>query len=205
MNDLSEEDIMSKNKQKELEKEIIDGQDEAIDENKSTEDIEDTLENEIPEEEVEELDELTKTQQELTDLKDKYLRLYSEFENFRRRTAKEKLDLIQTANEGLLLSLLSVVDDFERANNAYSKNSKISDVKEGIDLIFNKLQNALQQKGLKSMDTKKGAAFDTELHDALTQIPAPSKKLKGKIIDTIEKGYSIGDKVIRHAKVVIGN
>jgi len=205
LNDLSEEDIMSKNKQKELEKEIIDGQDEAIDENKSTEDIEDTLENEIPEEEVEELDELTKTQQELTDLKDKYLRLYSEFENFRRRTAKEKLDLIQTANEGLLLSLLSVVDDFERANNAYSKNSKISDVKEGIDLIFNKLQNALQQKGLKSMDTKKGAAFDTELHDALTQIPAPSKKLKGKIIDTIEKGYSIGDKVIRHAKVVIGN
>lgn len=205
MNDLSEEDIMSKNKQKELEKEIIGGQEEAIDENKSTEDIEDTSENEIPEEEVEELDELTKTQQELTDLKDKYLRLYSEFENFRRRTAKEKLDLIQTANEGLLLSLLSVVDDFERANNAYSKNSKISDVKEGIDLIFNKLQNALQQKGLKSMDTKKGAAFDTELHDALTQIPAPSKKLKGKIIDTIEKGYSIGDKVIRHAKVVIGN
>ena len=198
---------MGKAKQeKELGKESL----EAAMEDKELENSEDNLKivedqtEQESQEEVEEEDELSKSQRELAEMKDKYLRLYSEFENFRRRTSREKLDLIVTANEGLILSMLPVVDDFERGI-VHSKESDIKSVKEGINLIFNKLQSVLLQKGVKVMDTKKGSVFDTELHEAITQIPAPSKKLKGKIIDTIENGYSIGDKVIRHAKVVIGN
>jgi molecular chaperone GrpE len=165
----------------------------------------DPAEVEVQEEQQEEVDELTKLHTEMTELKDKYLRLYSEFENFRRRTAKEKLELINTANESLILSLLPVVDDFERSGSAPSEESDLKTYKQGIDLIFNKLQSTLQQIGLQVMDTGLGAKFDAELHDAITQIPAPKKKLKGKIVDTIEKGYQIGEKVIRHAKVVVGN
>lgn len=160
---------------------------------------------EIEKEENSENDKQEKLQDELEELKDKYLRLYSEFENFRRRTAKEKLELMQTANEDLMLALLPVVDDFERAVNAFLNESDIQAVKEGITLISNKFQNTLRQQGLEAMDTKEGVTFDADLHDALTQIPAPKKKLKGKVVDTIEKGYYLGDKVIRHAKVVTGN
>lgn len=152
-----------------------------------------------------ETDELATLQEELAEAKDKYLRLYSEFDNFRRRTAKERLELMETANESLFLSLLPIVDDFERADKAFSEDADTTSMKEGIDLIYNKLINVLQQKGLSVMDTKEGSEFDPELHDAITQIPAPSKKLKGKIVDTIERGYCIGEKVIRHAKVVVGN
>jgi len=203
---------MGKDKEKaELEKEPLEDQEKTITKQSGKNDMNESQELEVEQEEreeeseeVEEIDELSKTQIELMEMKEKYLRLYSEFENFRRRTAKEKFELINTANEGLLLSLLPVVDDFERADNAYSEESDKKSIKQGIDLIYNKLQNVLQQKALTVMDTKKGKTFDAELHDAITQIPAPSKKLKGKIIDTIEKGYSIGDKVIRHAKVVVG-
>ena len=160
---------------------------------------------EIEKEKKSENDKLEKLQNELDELKDKYLRLYSEFENFRRRTAKEKLELMQTANEDLMLSLLPGVDDFERAANAFLNESDIKAVKEGIILIAKKFQNTLKLQGLQAMDTKVGVTFDADLHDALTQIPAPKKKLKGKVIDTIEKGYYLGDKVIRHARVVTGN
>jgi molecular chaperone GrpE len=149
--------------------------------------------------------ELTKVKAELSEIKDKYLRLYSEFDNFRRRTAKEKLELVSTANEDLMIELLPVIDDFERAIKSFdSDNGNIENIKEGVMLIFNKLNNVTEKKGLKGMETNPGDDFDSELHDALSHIPAPEDKLKGKIIDTIEKGYYLNDKVIRFAKVVTG-
>jgi molecular chaperone GrpE len=149
--------------------------------------------------------ELEKLKAENVELKDKYLRLYSEFENYRRRTAKEKLELVGTANEDLMIELLPVIDDFERALKA-SENDKGNgkSFEEGIQLIYNKLKNVTEKKGLKIMNTEVGDEFNSEIHDAITQIPAPDKKLKGKIVDTIEKGYYLNDKVIRFAKIVIG-
>jgi len=141
---------------------------------------------------------------ELAEAKDKYLRLYSEFDNFRRRTAKEKLELLQTAGERIMVALLPVIDDFSRAEQSLESKDPEA-IAEGVKLIADKFNKTLQAEGLKKMDTEAGTEFDTELHDAVTQIPAPSKKLKGKIVDTIENGYYLGDKVIRHAKVVIGS
>ena len=141
---------------------------------------------------------------ELAEAKDKYLRLYSEFENFRRRTAKEKLELVGTANEGLMNSLLPILDDFERADKSYSEEMEVKAMKEGIDLIHSKFKNVLEQKGIKKMEVQIGSDFDTELHEAITQIPAPEEKLKGKIVDVIENGYLLSDKVVRFAKVVTG-
>ena len=141
---------------------------------------------------------------ELAEAKDKYLRLYSEFENFRRRTAKEKLELVGTANEGLMHSLLPILDDFERADKSYSEEMEVKAMKEGIDLIHSKFKNVLEQKGIKKMEIEAGSDFDTELHEAITQIPAPEEKLKGKIVDVIENGYLLSDKVVRFAKVVTG-
>jgi len=141
---------------------------------------------------------------ELAEAKDKYLRLYSEFENFRRRTAKEKLELVGTANEGLMHSLLPILDDFERADKSYTEEMEVKAMKEGIDLIHSKFKNVLEQKGIKKMEIEAGSDFDTELHEAITQIPAPEEKLKGKIIDVIENGYLLSDKVVRFAKVVTG-
>ncbi|HYG19238.1 MAG TPA: nucleotide exchange factor GrpE [Ohtaekwangia sp.] len=139
---------------------------------------------------------------ELAAQKDKYLRLYSEFENFRRRTSKEKLDMIQSANEQLLKTLLPVVDDFERAEKAVEdKNSKNV---EGFLLIYNKFKKILDQYSVKVMEIKTGDGFDADFHEAITQIPAPEEKLKGKIVDVVEKGYLLNDKVIRFAKVVVG-
>ena len=149
--------------------------------------------------------ELTKVKTELSEIKDKYLRLYSEFDNFRRRTAKEKLDLVSTANEDLMIELLPVIDDFERAIKSFdSDNGDVENMKEGVMLIFNKLSNVTEKKGLKGMETNPGDDFNSELHDAISHIPAPEEKFKGKIIDTIEKGYYLNDKVIRFAKVVTG-
>lgn len=143
---------------------------------------------------------VSKLEHELSEQKDKYLRMYSEFENFRRRTAKEKLDMIKTANESMATALLPVLDDFERA----LKNMDDKDGQEGIELIYNKLKKTLEQKGVTVMDLKAGDDFDAEYQEAITQIPAPDEKLKGKIVDVVEKGYTLGDKVIRFAKVVIG-
>jgi len=162
------------------------------------------IENDDNSSEKEEVDELSSLQQELQESKDKYIRLYSEFDNFRRRTAKERLELVKTANEDLVLALLSVVDDFERASKAIGEKEEADGVKEGIQLIHNKFVKVLEQKGLKPMGDLRGQAFDADNHEAITQIPAPEEKLKGKIVDVIENGYYLHDKVIRYAKVVIG-
>lgn len=140
---------------------------------------------------------------ELTELKDKYLRLYADFENFRRRTAKEKLELIGNANEGLLQALIPVVDDFERAMQSMEKADDVAAVKEGVTLIYNKLFKTLENKGLKPM-VSKGEPFNADLHESVTQFPAPSEDMKGKVIDEVEKGYYLNDKVIRFAKVIVG-
>ncbi|GAB3696518.1 nucleotide exchange factor GrpE [Spirosoma flavus] len=146
----------------------------------------------------------TKTSSEVAELKDKYLRLYADFENFRRRTAKEKLDLIGSANEGLLQALIPVVDDFERAMQSIDNTDDVIAVKEGVSLIYNKLFKTLESKGLKPM-TSKGEPFNADLHESVTQFPAPSEDMKGKVIDEIEKGYYLNDKVIRFAKVIVGS
>lgn len=149
--------------------------------------------------------EVNKLKSELEEMKDKYIRLYSEFENFRRRTAKEKLELVGTANEDLMLEILPVIDDFERAMQSFDSNEgNESALKEGVQLIYNKLKTATEKKGLKKMDTEPGDEFNPEIHDAISHIPAPEDKLKGKIIDTIENGYYLNEKVIRFAKVVTG-
>jgi molecular chaperone GrpE len=136
--------------------------------------------------------------------KDKYLRLFAEFENYKKRTSKERIELFRTAGQDIMLSLLPVLDDFDRGL-AEIKKAKDKELSKGMQLINDKLANTLQQKGLEQVAVKKGDAFDADVHEAVTQIPAPSEKMKGKIIDIIEKGYKLGDKVIRFPKVVIGN
>jgi molecular chaperone GrpE len=137
------------------------------------------------------------------ELNDRFLRLYAEFENFRRRSNKERLDLISTANAGLLKDLLPIMDDFERAiaNNATAED--IDGVKEGFNLIFNKFKNTIESKGVKQMEAK-GQVFDSEFHEAIANVPVTDEKQKGKVIDDVEKGYLLGEKVIRYAKVVVG-
>ncbi len=142
-----------------------------------------------------------KLKDELSEFKDKYLRLYSEFDNFRKRTSKEKLDLIQNANEQLLVALLPIVDDFERASKAGEENQDL----EGYKLIQDKFNKSMEKQGVKIMKVEAGNDFDPDFHEAITQIPAPSEKLKGKIVDVVEKGYLLNEKVIRYAKVVVGN
>jgi molecular chaperone GrpE len=146
--------------------------------------------------------EMKKLQDELAEAKDKYLRLYAEFDNFRRRTAKERIDLIQTAGEQLLKALLPVADDFDRAEKAFKdKNDKES---EGFFLIQNKFKKILDQNGVKVMDISSGE-FNPDIHDAITQVPVAEDSQKGKIVDVVEKGYLLNEKVIRHAKVIIGS
>lgn len=162
---------------------------------------------EVSEEQEEETDERSAEeilQDELAEAKDKYLRLFSEFENFRRRTAREKLDLIKTASEELVVALIPVVDDFERALKNMSDDSDVKTVREGVELVHQKFTKTLTQKGVEKIGTEKGDDFNDEVHEAITQIPAPEDKLKGKIVDVIEPGYKLGDKVIRFAKVVTG-
>ncbi len=157
---------------------------------------------EIKEETAEESNEEKLTKQ-VDELNNKYIRLYSEFENFRRRTAKEKLEIITNANKNLLGDLIPVADDFERAIAANKKSDNLKDIKEGMELLNNKFFNILKSKGLKEMNSQ-GKEFDVDEHEALTKIPAPSKKLRGKVVDVIEKGYYLNDKVLRFAKVVVG-
>ncbi len=155
----------------------------------------------IPEPKPDTPSELKKLQDELAEAKDKYLRLYAEFENHRRRTTKEKIDLIQSAGEQLLKALLPVADDFDRAEKSFKeKNDKES---EGFFLIQNKFRKILEQYGIKEMDNSSGE-FNPDLHDAITQIPVPDETQKGKIVEVVEKGYLLNEKVIRHAKVVVG-
>ena len=140
---------------------------------------------------------------EISELKDKYLRLFAEFDNYKKRTARERLDLIRTASEDLVVKLLPVLDDFDRAKkNADDPNSSES-FSEGVSLVYQKLHQILESKGLKAMDTDE-TEFDPELHEAITKVPVQDEKMKNRIIDHIEKGYFLNDKIIRHAKVVIG-
>jgi molecular chaperone GrpE len=142
-------------------------------------------------------------QKQVAQEKDKFLRLFAEFENYKKRTSKERIELFKTANEDLMTVLLPILDDFDRGL-AEIKKAKDKELLKGMELIKNKFQNSLNQKGLNLIEVKKGEAFDVELHEAITQIPAPSEDLKGKIIDVVEQGYKLGDKVIRYPKVVIG-
>tara|TARA_B100001175_G_C19495138_1_gene634808 strand:+ start:1537 stop:2052 length:516 start_codon:yes stop_codon:yes gene_type:complete len=135
--------------------------------------------------------------------KDKFLRLFAEFENYKRRTAKERIELFSTASEEVMISLLPILDDFDRASVEIEKDQENETLK-GILLIKNKLFDSLKSKGLSLVDVKKGDEFNADDHEAVTQIPAPSKDMVGKIIDIIEKGYKLGEKVIRYPKVVIG-
>lgn len=140
----------------------------------------------------------------LAEEKDRYVRLFAEFENYKKRTAKEKMEFFQYANQDMMISMLAVLDDFERALKEIAKNGNEADL-QGVELIYQKFKNKLSEKGLKPMEVKAGDAFDVDFHEAITQIPAPSEDLKGKIVDVIETGYTLNDKVIRFAKVVTGN
>ncbi len=146
---------------------------------------------------------LEKLETELQEQKDKYLRLMAEFDNFRRRTAKERLELMQTAGKEVIVSLLDVLDDCDRAEKQLQNSDDIALQKEGIQLVFNKLRSTLQGKGVKAMETIH-TDFDVEKHEAITEIPAPSSDLQGKVMDEVVKGYYLNDKLIRFAKVVVG-
>ena len=136
--------------------------------------------------------------------KDKFIRLFAEFENYKKRTTKERIDLFKTANQELMSSLLPVIDDFERAMSHMDGSDETKELRAGVDLIYQKFFKTLEQKGLSRIEVNDGDAFDAEIHEAITQIPAPSDDLKGKIIDCVEKGYKLGEKIIRFPKVVIG-
>ena len=155
--------------------------------------------NESHENQVENL----KLEDQLKEEKDKFLRLFAEFENYKRRTAKERIELFSTASEEVMISLLPILDDFDRASVEIEKDQENETLK-GVLLIKNKLFDSLKSKGLSLVDVKKGDEFNADDHEAVTQIPAPSKDMVGKIIDIIEKGYKLGEKVIRYPKVVIG-
>jgi molecular chaperone GrpE len=142
-------------------------------------------------------------QEKVDEINDKYLRLYSDFDNYRKRTIKERIELSKTASEEIIIELLPILDDFERANKSNETSKDCEAIKDGINLIYSKFKSTLEKNGLKPIEAI-GKEFDTDYHEAITQIPAPSDDLKGKIVDEIEKGYQLNDKVIRFSKVVIG-
>ncbi|MGV8091043.1 MAG: nucleotide exchange factor GrpE [Mangrovibacterium sp.] len=148
-------------------------------------------------------EQIEKLEKEVADIQDKHLRLQAEFDNFRKRTLKEKMELLKSGGETVLTSILPVIDDLERALAAFGEVEDENPFKQGIILIYNKFQDFLKQNGIKEIDAK-GKDFDTDLHEAITKIPAPTEELKGKIVDVIQKGYLLNEKVIRFAKVVIG-
>ncbi|MBF4486391.1 MULTISPECIES: nucleotide exchange factor GrpE [unclassified Flavobacterium] len=153
---------------------------------------------------VEELSVEEQLAQDLAKEKDKFLRLFAEFENYKKRTSKERIDLFKTANQDVLVAMLPVLDDFDRAIVEINKSDD-ENLKKGVELIHEKLKNTLVSKGLEQVEVRAGDAFNADFAEAITQIPAPSEKLKGKIVDVIEKGYKLGDKIIRFPKVVTGN
>jgi molecular chaperone GrpE len=160
-------------------------------------------ESEGQEEPVEEKDPIEALKEQVNAEKDKYVRLYAEFENFRRRTAKERIELISSATGDLMKEIIPVLDDFDRAIGSNQEATDLEAVKAGFELLHNKLYRLLENKGLKPMDSK-GKDFDPEVHEAIAQIPAPSEEEKGKIIDVVEKGYQLNEKILRHPKVVVG-
>jgi molecular chaperone GrpE len=158
--------------------------------------------NENPE--VETLNETEKLQNEVIELNEKYLRLYSDFENFKRRTFKERMELMQTANQEMMLAVIPILDDFERAMKSFELVTEVAPLIEGLELINQKFKNTLQQKGLKSLESI-GQPFNIDLHEAITNLPVEDESKKGTIIDEVERGYMLGDKVIRFAKVVVAS
>ena len=154
------------------------------------------------EKETVEAKELT-AEEKYNELNDKYLRLYSEFDNYRKRTSRERVELFKTAGQDILTDLLPIMDDFERAMQNMDKKGDVKTIRQGVDLIFNKFRTTLENKGLKHFKSIE-KEFDPEINEAITKIPAPSKKLKGKVVDEVEKGYMLNEKVIRFAKVVVG-
>ncbi len=165
--------------------------------------LEGVLQEEAAEEPIVELSAEEKLKQENSALNDKYLRLFAEFDNYKRRTQKERVELLQTAGKDVVVSLLPVLDDFERALKATENATEVGAIREGIMLVQTKLKSILSQKGLKEMESL-NTVFDTDIHEAITKIPAPTEDLKGKVVDELEKGYTLNDKVIRFAKVVVG-
>ncbi|MCK5906591.1 MAG: nucleotide exchange factor GrpE [Flavobacteriales bacterium] len=198
---------MSKKKEQELkDKEVKSTSEEQaenvteISEENNSEDVQEEAE-EV--EEVIELSEEEKLKEELEKGKDKYLRLFAEFENYKRRTSKERIELFKTANSEMMLAILPVLDDFDRGMVEIEKSDDKALV-DGVKLIQDKLKSILSQKHLTEVEVAQGDAFDSDVHEAITQIPAPSDDLKGKIIDVVEKGYQLGEKIIRFPKVVLG-
>ncbi|GEM64822.1 heat shock protein GrpE [compost metagenome] len=171
----------------------------------NNETIQDPIEDNTTEnqEETIELSVEEKLSAELAESKDKYIRLSAEFDNYRKRTSKERVELIQSAGKDVITKLLSTVDDFDRALKAMETATDVESIKTGIDIVNNKFRQTLEQQGLKEMDVL-GKEFDADLQEAITAIPSPTPDLKNKVIDVIEKGYYLNDKVIRHAKVIIG-
>ena len=164
---------------------------------------EDHLENSTPENGDEVIP--TETAEDLLAAeKDRYIRLFAEFENYKKRTSKEKMEFFQYANQDMMIAMLAVLDDFERALKEIAKNGNEADL-QGVELIYQKFKNILSEKGLKTMEVKIGDDFNVDFHEAITQIPAPTPELKGKIVDVIQTGYTLHEKVVRFAKVVIGN
>ncbi len=182
------------NKNQEFENDF---QDQEI-ENENLNDQEEVSDNQEEENVVENL------RAELDKEKNNFLRHFAEFENYKKRTSKERIELFSTANRELMAVLLPIMDDFDRGLNEIKKSNDNA-MLEGMELIYNKFKNTLTQKGLKEMEVGKGDVFDADMHEAISQIPAPSKKLKGKIIDVVEKGYKLGETIIRFPKVVLGN
>ncbi|WP_282054335.1 nucleotide exchange factor GrpE [Maribacter luteus] len=186
--------MSDKNKAEEVNEPILDGE--------TVNDSGNEQEEVVNEQEVQSVEE--QLQGELAKEKDKFLRLFAEFENYKKRTSRERMDLFKTAGQEVIVSLLPVLDDFERALKELSK-SEDKEMFKGVELINGKFRDVLKSKGMEEVGVKQGDSFDAEIHDAITQIPAPDKKLKGKIIDVVERGYKLGDKIIRHPKVVVGN
>lgn len=149
------------------------------------------------------IDEIEALKLEVDEQKDKYLRLFAEFDNFKKRSMKERLDLMKTAGQDVMQIVLPVLDDFDRAKKVSDDESSDENFSEGIELLYGKIYSVFGNKGLKAMESN-GEVFDPELHEAITEIPAPTEEMKGKIIDTVEKGYYLNDKIIRYAKVVVG-
>jgi molecular chaperone GrpE len=158
----------------------------------------------LPDAETEEKDPISKLEAELTHINDKYLRLYSDFENYKRRVAKDRIEQTKMASADIFLSLLPIIDDLERALKSVDETNEKNSVIEGIKLIYSKIKSITASKGLTEMNSV-GKPFDPELHDAIANIPAPSEGLKGKVVEETEKGYFLNDRVIRHAKVIVGN
>lgn len=152
----------------------------------------------------EEVKEAPTTEELLEAEKNKYLRLFAEFENYKKRTSKERIELFKTAGKEVMTALLPILDDFERALAHVKEGEEVEELSKGVLLIYQKMVKTLEQKGLTAIEVNQGDVFDADVHQAITQIPAPSDDLKGKVIDCIEKGYKLGDKIIRHPKVVVG-